>query len=292
MPKGFYHSLLLFCLLTVTNGTAQDPSNAFMLEWKVIENDQLDIVALDLYTGFNTKGYNNQPFRDKNELYLSSSWKENNTSQTNLFALNIKDKSIRQITDTEDSEYSPSVMDMNLYFVRLDAETKYQELWKYDGHTLHKVLPETNVAYYTPVSSDRFAVILIENNQLALYDINIRSNQKKKILDNVGRSLATHDNEVLYFVHKYSPEIWYIKSYDLFTGQIKIVSKTLPDSEDFTLQNSNHIWMAKDQRIYRTTIQGGIATSWENIFNLEDYPLNNIGRMCVIGDNQLIFINQ
>lgn len=290
MTKGVFPGL--FLLLITSLSIAQQPSNAYLLEWKSHGNQPFDMTALELVTGFNENGYNNQPFLDNNDLYLASSWKENSPSHTNIVALNLKSKTIRQVTETDDAEYSPTVVDDDLYFVRLDAETNYQELWKYDGHSLQKIIPETNVAYYMPLSSERFAVVLIENKQLVLYEINLKSNQKKKILENTGRSMARGENGVLYFVHKYSPDQWYIKSYDLLTGQIKIVCKTIPGAEDFFLEKDQYIWMAKDQRIYRITLQEGISTSWDNIFNLEDYPLNNIGRLCVIGDRQLVFINQ
>lgn len=282
----------LFFLLITLSGFTQESSNAYLLEWNSSSALQFQIQNLDLLTGFNSKGYNNQPFYDGRELYLSSSWNERSQSNTNIIALDLSKKSIRHVTDTKDAEYSPQVANNELYFVRMNPETKYQELWEYDGHALQKILPESNVAYYKIISPDRVAVVLIENNQLNLYDINLKSGQKNKIIDNAGRSMANGPEEELYFVHKYSSDSWYIKSYDLNTGQIKIICKTIPGAEDFYLQDSHYLWMAKDQRIYRIKIQEGISSSWENIFNLEDFPLNNIGRLCVIGTNQLVFINQ
>lgn len=283
---------VLFFLLGLSTGIAQVSSNAYLLEWDPSSSDQNKIQRLDLLTGFNSEGYNNQPFYDGQELYLSSSWKERKQSNTNIIALNLREKSIRRVTDTKDAEYSPQVIDRNLLFVRMNPETKFQELWQYDGHQLEKVLPESNVAYFSSVTTTLVAVVLIENNQLNLYEINIQTGQKKKIIDNAGRSLARDTDGALYFVHKYSADTWYIKAYDRLTGQIRIICKTIPGAEDFFLENEKHLWMAKGSRIYRTRLTAGLSSSWENIFNLEDYPLNNIGRLCVIGTNQLIFINQ
>lgn len=282
---------MMFHLFSIPVAT-QETSNAYLLEWTSPSPAVFQMTGLDLLTGFNTDGYNNQPSVSGNELYLSSSWKENDDSQTNIFALNIARQTIRQVTDTDDAEFSPVRVGNNLYFIRLDPDTKFQELWKYDGQELMKVIPETNVAYFHIISPDRLAVVLIENNQLNLYDIDLVTNQKRKISDNSGRSLTYGENGVLYFVHKYNADTWYIKSYDILTGLIKIVCKTIPGAEDFSLVDDRYIWMARDNRIYRTNIDEELASSWDNIFNLEDYPLNNIGRLCVIGDNQLVFINQ
>lgn len=269
----------------------QDASNAYLLEWTSSASSTPEITRLELLTGFNSRGYNNQPYYDGRELYLSSSWKSRRNSQTNIIALDLNEHRLRQITDTKDSEYSPTVMQSQLYFVRQNPENNFQELWAMTGQTLQKILPETNVAYFCPISPERLAVVLIDNNQLNLYDINLITNEKKKITENVGRTLAYGQNGVLYFVHKYNEETWYIKSYDILTEQIRIVCKTLPVAEDFVLDRDRYLWMAKDNRIYQSTIENGLASPWKNIFHLENYPLNNIGRMCVIGDNQLVFIN-
>lgn len=283
---------VLIISIIIKPGYAQESSNAYLLEWTSPSPSVFEMTRLDLLTGFNFEGYNNQPFVSGNELYLSSSWKENEADHTNIIALNINRQSIRQITDTPDAEFSPTRTGDQLYFIRLNQETKFQELWKYDGQELIKVIPETNVAYFHIISPDRLAVVLIENNQLNLYDVDLVTNEKKKISDNAGRSMTYGSNGVLYFVHKYNADTWYVKSYDILTGLIKIVTKTFPGAEDFYLEDEKFIWMASDNRIYRTSVQDGLASTWDNIFNLEDYPLNNIGRLCVISDNQLVFINQ
>lgn len=291
MFKGLFYSFFLTMLTVMV--AAQESSNAYLLAWENGTNLPYKISKLDLLTGFNKKGYNNQPNVNGNRLYLASSWKEKHISQTNLISLDLEENQIKHITQTKDSEFSPILEGNDLYFVRQVKENKYQELWKYNGSEMTKALPETNVAYFKPISENRVAAVLIENNQLVLYDINLHTNEKKRIISSAGRSLAVSTQQgLLYFVHKYSPEYWYIKTYDLLTGQIKIVTKTLQAAEDFFLEKDKYLWMAKSQRIYRITLQNGIATSWDNIFNLEPFSLNNIGRLCVINANQLIFINQ
>lgn len=283
---------LFYCILLATTGQGQGSSNAYLLKWAMSSSAEFQMTQLDLLTAFNDQGYNNQPFSADGELLLSSSWEQRNGSDTDIISLDIARQAMRRITATKDSEYSPTRVGQNLYFVRQDAETGFQELWKYDGSELQKVIPETNVAYFYPISEDRLAVVLIENNQLNLYDINLISNKKTKIIDNAGRCLSLGRNGALYFIHKYNADTWYVKTYDILNGQIRIVCKTIPGSEDFYLENGDYLWMAATNRIYRCSIQNGLVSPWNNIFNLEDYSLNNIGRLCVIGDNQLVFINQ
>mgnify|MGYP001161903424 FL=1 len=289
MTGGFLR--ILFCICIAIFANAQSSSNAYLLEWNSPTSSIFELSRLDLLTGFNTNGYNNQPFYDGQRLYLSSSWKKQKSNLTDLIALDLYNNTIRRITNTNESEYSPIRIGPSLFFIRMNPENKFQELWKLENQTVSKVIPETNVAYYFPITPQRLAVVLIESNQLNLYDIDLVTNEKKKISENAGRALAYGQNGVLYFVHKYNDETWYIKSYDILTAQIKIVCKTIPGAEDFYLSDSRYLWMAKDNRIYRTTIQNGLASSWKNIFHLENYPLNNIGRICVIGENQLVIIN-
>lgn len=270
----------------------QEASNAYRVTWQESAPGKNKITGVDLLTGFNRSGYNNQPAVSGDVLYLSSSWKESRNDRTNLIALDLKTREARRITGTPEQEYSPAVFQKDLYFVRMDPEDQVQQLWKYDGEKLKKVLPESNVAYFVPMQESRMGVVLIEDQKLVLYDIDLKTNDKKLISREVGHSLAVGQNQKLYFIHKYSPQSWYIKSYDPLTGQIKIVCNTVKDAEDLFLTPQDFLWMAKGSRVYRIGLEEAIGNEWKNILDLGEYGLNNIKRICVINENNLILINQ
>lgn len=271
---------------------AQDISNAYRLTWQQKEASETEITSVDLLTGFNAGGYNNQPAVKDHILYLSSSWKERPKNGTNIIALDLAKQEARMITGTPDKEFSPYPVGEKLYFIRVDEETGFQQLWKLEGKQLTKVLPESNVAYFMPVNDKRMAVILIENQNQALYIINLETYEKKLISRDVGRSLARGQNDILYFVHKYSAQSWYIKSFDPKTSRTSIICNTIKGSEDLFFSEDDHFWMAKDNRIYRIALEEALGNNWKNIFDLQEYGLNNIQRLCVIDGNNLIFINQ
>jgi|GEM_PF-2881687 len=282
-----------FFFFAFTSVKAQKPSNAYRLNWLQNKTSRAEITSVDLLTGFNSRGYNNQPALKENILYLSSSWKEKSGDATNIIALDLSNQEIRIITQTPDQEFSPFPKGERLFFIRLDPETGFQQLWKLEGkQQLEKVLPESNVAYFMPINDQRMAAILIEDQTLGLYMINLETYEKKLISRDVGRSLALSQNNILYFVHKYSTHSWYIKSFDPLTTQTRIICNTIKGSEDIFFSQDDYFWMAKDSRIYRISLEEALGNNWKNIFDLHEYGLNNIQRLCVIDDNNLIFINQ
>lgn len=280
------------CFLFFTSADAQTPSNAYRLTWQESAENKTVITGVDLLTGFNKNGYNNQPALQGNTLYLASSWKKRSTDATDIIALDLQNHQLKKITETADQEFSPYPKGEKLFFVRQVKETGFQQLWILEDHQLQKVLPEANVAYYIPVNDQRIAAILIEENTLALYLINLQTYEKKLISRDVGRSLALGKNDLLYFVHKYSSQAWYIKSFDPASSQTKIICNTVKGSEDLYFSEDDHFWMAQDSRIYKISLEEALGNNWKNIFDLQEYGLNNIQRLCVIDDSNLIFINQ
>ena len=85
MTGGFLR--ILFCICIAIFANAQSSSNAYLLEWNSPTCSIFELSRLDLLTGFNTNGYNNQPFYDGQRLYLSSSWKKQKSNLTDLIAL-------------------------------------------------------------------------------------------------------------------------------------------------------------------------------------------------------------
>src|SRR5690625_6578888 len=71
------------CFLFFTTSHAQEPSNAYRLTWLTHEN-KTEIAQIDLLTGFNKNGYNNQPAMQGDRLYLSSSWNDGSSESTDI----------------------------------------------------------------------------------------------------------------------------------------------------------------------------------------------------------------
>src|SRR5690625_7667729 len=77
------------CFLFFTTSHAQEPSNAYRLTWLTHEN-KTEIAQIDLLTGFNKNGYNNQPAMQGDRLYLSSSWNDGSSESTDIIALDLQ----------------------------------------------------------------------------------------------------------------------------------------------------------------------------------------------------------
>src|SRR5690625_90120 len=92
------------CFLFFTTSHAQEPSNAYRLTWLTHEN-KTEIAQIDLLTGFNKNGYNNQPAMQGDRLYLSSSWNDGSSESTDIIALDLQSQKLKKITQTSDQEF-------------------------------------------------------------------------------------------------------------------------------------------------------------------------------------------
>lgn len=242
-------------------------------------------------TGFNADGYNNQPsFFDEHTIYISSDW--NAKGQTDIVKLNLLREAILKVTDTDESEFSPTLMPDGQHFSTITVPPgkigeQPQFLWQYPldrtGSGNAVTYDFANVGYHNWLSENEVAIFLVgEPNQLILYNIN---NQVVTELDkNTGRCLKSDDKGQLIYVHKAALNIWYLKSYDPVTGKKKIIAETLRGSEDFGILNDGSIIMGRGSKLFRLSEIGG----WKEFADLTQYKINKVTRMAVHGNKMAI----
>src|SRR5256884_6786780 len=144
-----------------------------------------------------TTGYNNQPFflpNGRSILYTSIRDK-----QADIYRYDISTKATTQITNTPESEYSPTLMpdEKNISVVRVEADGT-QRLWKFPlaGGAPSLVLENIKpVGYHLWVDDDTLALFVLgKPNTLQLVDL--RTGKAQVIADNPGRILrrVPHEN--------------------------------------------------------------------------------------------------
>ena len=99
---------LTLALLTIsTMVIAQLPNTNIYVFSMQREGQQFYFNQPKYLTKFNSKGYNNQPyFANNNELYMTAQL-ATDTTQTDIYALNLLTKTRTRLTATPESEYSP-----------------------------------------------------------------------------------------------------------------------------------------------------------------------------------------
>src|SRR5882724_1465119 len=252
-----------------------------------------DIFLIDLRTtpGGHTKlgqpvkittwpGYNNQPsfFPDgKSILYTSIREK-----QADIYRYDIREAATTQITNTAESEYSPTLMPdrKSISVVRVEADGT-QRLWKFPlgggspALILEKIKP---VGYHLWVDDNTMALFILgKPNTLQLVDL--RTGKAEVITENPGRILrrVPHENKFS-FVHKVSDQEWLIKTFDLKTRAIATFIKTFPGAEDYAWTPAGVLLMANGAKLFERKKSD---YAWVELADFSNAGLKNITRIAV-----------
>lgn len=292
MKKFFLFSLL--SLLISSSGNAQGIPLTDLYMFQLATNEgELVLTKGSFLSAFNPSGYNNQPaFFSENNIYVTVQTK--NGVQTEIYALNPDREELTRVTDTPESEYSPTVMPDNRHFsvVRVDADnSSVQRLWKYPMSRANSgsVLLEnmTNIGYHTWLNQNEVLLFLVSDpNELVIADL--RTGQKKYVARNPGRCFKKLSNGNVAIVHKSSPESWFIKEMDSNTGELRTIIQTLGGSEDFVILQDGTFLMARGSKLYR--FKEGEDNTWKLVTDLNGFGIQSVTRMAVSRGGRLVLV--
>lgn len=287
---------ILLCLWIGSFYTiAQAPNTQiYLFDWVKAPDGNIALHTPKILTAFNSKGYNNQPFFiNENELLVTVQLPQAN--QTDIYKLNFTMGTKQQITQTTQSEYSPTLTKdrARMSCVRVDNPADAtQRLYIYDLAPQGKIsspLPDIkNIGYHTWLEDKSVALFLVNKpSQLAI----VHTGTKDPLVfsSDVGRCMTSNEQGHLIYVHKISDEYWYIKDYDPTLQKASIITQTLPGVEDFVMMSDGSFLMGKGSKLYR--IKPGAEKSWTELADLKYFGLSSISRLAIHGKH-LALVNQ
>jgi hypothetical protein len=244
---------------------------------------------------FNPDGYNNQPsFFSEDEVYVTVQTK--NGAQTEIYTLNADRQELTRVTETNESEYSATVMPDNRHFsvVRVDANGQAaQRLWKYpidrsnSGSVIFRDL--TNVGYHSWINENEVLLFLVDApNQLVIGDI--RTGTTKYVAQDPGRCFKKMSNGNIAVVHKSSDDAWFIKELNVNDGTLRTIVQTLGGSEDFEILADGTFIMARGSKMYK--YKEGKSRNWELMTDLNGFGIQSVTRMAVSRGGKIIMVGQ
>jgi len=225
-------------------------------------------------------GYNNQPaFMPDGKSVLYTSIRD---KQADIYRYDISGAATSQVTNTPESEYSPTLMPggKSISVVRVEADGT-QRLWKFPlaGGAPSLVLENIKpVGYHLWVDENTLALFVLgKPNTLQLVDL--RSGKAEVIAENPGRILrrVPHENKFS-FVHKVSDQEWLIKTFDLKTGNIATYIKTFTGVEDYAWTTAGVLLMANGSKLFAHKKSD---FAWEELADFSNAGLKNITRIAV-----------
>lgn len=248
--------------------------------------DELSFGAPKKITDF--AGYNNQPFfmpDGKSILYTSI-----RNKQADIYRYDIQTGKTTQVTNTPESEYSPTLMPdkKSISVVRVEADGKTQRLWKFplDGGAPSLIVEDIKgVGYHLWIDDHTLALFIVggsgKPNYLEIYDT--RTRKSEFIVENPGRVMRRIPNQNKFsFVHKVASDHWEVKAFDLHTRTSASLVATVPGSEDYAWLPDGRLLMAKDSKLFVV-----VPPSEKGWIQAEDFAvpgLSGITRIAVSGN--------
>ncbi len=294
---SIYSKLItLLSFITGLSGTMMAQQSQLYLYDLALIDGQFELSHPRYLSGFNEDGYTDQPFFIDPYRILVSAGKKEKPSETDLYELHLREKSVKRITMTPDREYSPSIHpdapeEIKCVIVDTKNENK-QLLWRYPtdlsdgGRTwLSKA---NNVGYYCELDSGWVAVFEVGTpNQL--YLIHAETGEKRFVSAKIGRTLRRSSDGSLIYVHKFSETHWFLKQIRPDQHVPSIIKKTIPNAEDFEVIRDDGIMMGSGSKLYFLDIKGDMR--WREIADLNLAGINNITRLRYNGINMLAVVN-
>ena len=243
---------------------------------------------------YNLEGYNNQPnFISNKTVFLSVQKKD--AVQTDIYSLDLFNRKLKIVTDTPESEYSPTLMPDGSHFscIRVEKDkNNTQRLWKFpvnrsnQGHPIFEKI--TGVGYHCWLSPTKVALFIVgDPHRLIIADT--EDQNFTELTSKIGRGMQKLDNGNLAYIQKLGPESWYIKELNIDSYRSSIIIETLKGSEDFVVHNGTFM-MGKGSKVYAFHPQE--HNDWIPIFDLSDYGVNEITRLSINAENMLVVIDK
>lgn len=290
--------LLLFTVGLIHSVVAQtNTSNVYLFEMKKVNEREYKFENPQYLTAFNPSGYNNQPtFFSSSELAITVQLP--GEDQTEIYLLDLYAKTRTKVTETIESEYSPTQMPdlFNFSSVRVETDGR-QRLWQFpidrlnNGKPIFKYI--NNVGYHHWVNSRRVLLFLVDDpNELVLADI--ATDETTKLMSNVGRCLQTLSNGNLAFVHKITPNTWQLKQMNVYDrgNKTETIVNTLPGSEDFLVLNDGTFLMGSGSKLFKYNPLVDKEEGWREIADFKFYNIQSITRLALSRDNRIAIVSE
>ncbi|HEX8907302.1 MAG TPA: hypothetical protein VF771_20790 [Longimicrobiaceae bacterium] len=143
----------------------------------------------------NADGYHNQPAftPDGRAVLFSAAPGGGPGAPPDIYRYDVREKRVRRLTSTPESEYSPAPLPGGLHFTVLRVERdSAQRLWRLndEGLVVTPVLPrERRVAYYVWSDSARMVLALLDSGGLSLHVADAGTGALARVAHPVGRSI-------------------------------------------------------------------------------------------------------
>ncbi|MEO5782550.1 MAG: hypothetical protein ABIQ07_04720 [Ginsengibacter sp.] len=226
----------------------------------------------------NHKGYDNQPFFYKTNIYYSSE----DSSQMDIKKYDYLHKTTSTITHTEENEFSPTVTpDQKFISCILQRRNGKQNLVKYpiNGGEPSVLIDNLKVGYHAWLDNNSLLLFVLEDTSTnGLHYYNLVTKEDKKLATDIGRSVQRVPGKLAVSFVKKTPGEWLIRECDAVTKKIITIMPALHNDEFIAWTKKGLALMSDGKDIYFAK-QGN--NNWQKVKMNASIPLKNISRIAI-----------
>lgn len=283
---------ILALLLVSTSIFAQNGTEIYLLD---ISNSGGNLTLSNPKNITNRVGYDNQPFFHPTKALLYYTSMQN--GQTDIWSYNLKTGIQTQITNTEDSEYSPTVTP-NKKSLSCIVQRKIngdQDLVKYnienpaETQIVFESQKTGKIGYQAWLNDNELITFVLGEPQTLHYQ-NIVAKKDTIIASNIGRSLHLIPKQKNFsFVQKVDNK-WFIRSFNPSKNTTSTIAESNLDSEHYNAwTNDGIILESKNTEIYS---YNSATKTWVYVMLPQSLPKKKISRMAIKGNKIAVVIDE
>jgi hypothetical protein len=283
---------LLTLLLISVKLFAQNGTEIYLLD---LSNSGGNITLSNPKNITNRAGYDNQPFfhPTKPLLYYTSM----QDGQTDIWSYNLKTGVGLQITNTIDSEYSPTVTPDKKYLSCIVQRKTNgdQDLVKYniknplESQIIFESQKTGKIGYQAWLNSNELITFVLGEPQTLHYQ-NFITKKDTIISPNIGRSLHLIPNQKAFSFVQQVNKKWIIRSFNPLKNTITDIAESSPESEHYNTWTGDGIILeSKNTEIFS---YDSATKQWKSVIFSESLPKKKISRMAVKGNKIAIVIEE
>ncbi len=225
-------------------------------------------------------GYDNQPFflPDNSGLFYTAEITDNKTVQTDSIFYDFETQELRNITNSIESEYSPTLMPSgNSLSAIVEADGK-QLLWQFPldkKQTPSLIFNNIEPVGYHAWGAEEDLVMFVLGEPHTLQYTKVGSDKTKVVAKNIGRTLRYKNKENVYSFSQTDQEGHWLVEYSAKNEKINRKFQFPQGVEYYTWREDNQLIFAKNNQLFMWE-QGETAKKW---LDLTPYCSTKISRL-------------
>lgn len=284
--KNILFSAAVAAVLPLASGNAQAPpgTDIYLAPLSL----DADSIAVGRPVNVTSRaGYDNQPFFSFDGSYLLYT-SADTSGATDIYRYDIETGATSRVTDTPESEYSPTILNGTGAFstVRVESDGT-QRLWRFDpdGGNPRLVLTKVDsVGYHTWVDENTLGLFVLGGpHTLRIADV--ARDSDRIVAADIGRCIATvpGEREITFVQIDGEDESW-ITRLDPDTGKAARLAPTLPGRQDYAWTPAGDLLMADGSALFVWTEKNG----WSAVFAPDPPGPTGITRLAVCANGRWI----